>query len=74
MASGEQRDSGRARRRSGSLRGLRFALLVGLLACTAGSALAQRRAAPTSQADLVTLDFDDVELSVVIDTIAQMTN
>ena len=42
---------------------------------SADFALAQaRRAGSLDSRDLVTLDFDDVELEVVIDTIAQMTS
>jgi general secretion pathway protein D len=49
-------------------------LALCLLTLPAGPALAQRREPPAPTSDLVTLDFDDVELSVVIDTIARMTN
>jgi general secretion pathway protein D len=58
-------------------RGLRrwlAALALCLLVLPAGPTLAQRREPPAPASDLVTLDFDDVELSVVIDTIARMTN
>jgi general secretion pathway protein D len=60
--------------RTRGLRRLLAALALCLLALPAGPALAQRREAPAPETDLVTLDFDDVELSVVIDTIARMTN
>jgi len=60
--------------RTRGLRRLLAALALCLLALPAGPALAQRREAPAPESDLVTLDFDDVELSVVIDTIARMTN
>jgi type II secretory pathway component GspD/PulD (secretin) len=68
----KHRKSSRARAGRGRL--LLIALAIAALGLSAGDAFAQRRAAPAAASDLVTLDFNDVELSVVIDTIAQMTN
>ncbi|HEY5657568.1 MAG TPA: type II secretion system secretin GspD, partial [Myxococcota bacterium] len=68
-----QKPDGRRRRRLGWIGA---ALACCLLTLSAAPALAQRRQPTASPpgGDLVTLDFDDVELSVVIDTIARMTN
>jgi general secretion pathway protein D len=53
--------------------GLRLAVALCALVFAASGAHAQRRV-ESAQSNLVTLDFDDVELSVVIDTIARMTH
>jgi general secretion pathway protein D len=63
--------------RSGGLRGLAWAISYALVLAWATAAGAQQTpgAAPglVAENDLVQLDFNDVELSVVIDTIARLT-